>query len=368
MAITALHPLHRELGARLVDFAGWELPVQFVGIIAEHQHTRSHASLFDVSHMGQVLVTPLSGDLADAAAALESLIPASAAGLAEGRQRYGLITTDDGGVVDDLMFANRGDHFLLVLNAARTSVDLERLRALDGVAVEHLTDRSLLALQGPSASEALATLIPEVADLTFMDSVALTWDGTEVWVSRSGYTGEDGFEISVPNERAVEFARALLALDAVAPAGLGARDSLRLEAGMPLYGHELTEQISPVEAGLGWAIPKVRRPGGSRAGGYPGSATIEAQLTDGPARERIGLRIDGRAPVREGAAVFADEGSAEPIGTVTSGGFAATLGGPVAMALVETGSAGERVYAEVRGKRVPATVTPMPFVPHNYHR
>ena len=368
MARTALHPLHRELGGRLVDYAGWELPVQFAGIIAEHQHTRQAASLFDVSHMGQVLITPDSGDLADAAAALESLIPASAAGLAESRQRYGLITTDDGGVVDDLMFANRGDHFLLVLNAARTDVDLERLRALDGVTVTHLDDRALLALQGPKAAEALGRLIDGVADLTFMDSVALGWDGTEVWVSRSGYTGEDGFEVSVPNDRAVEFARALLAMDEVAPAGLGARDSLRLEAGMPLYGHELTEDISPVEAGLNWAIPKVRRPGGSRAGGYPGAATIEAHLADGAPRERIGLRIDGRAPVREGAAVFASEDAPDPIGVVTSGGFAATLGAPIAMALVEAGSAGDRVYAEVRGKRVPADVAPLPFVAHNYHR
>lgn len=368
MATTALNPLHRELGGRLVDFAGWELPVQFAGIIAEHQHTRTTASLFDVSHMGQVLVTATSGDLADAAAALETLIPASVAGLAEGRQRYGLITTDDGGVVDDLMFANQGDRFLVVLNAARTDVDLAHLRRIDGVVIDHLTDRALLALQGPLAATALARLIPAVADLRFMDSVRLTWDGTEVWVSRSGYTGEDGFEISVPDERAVEFARALLAMDEVAPAGLGARDSLRLEAGMPLYGHELSEQISPVEADLGWAVPKVRRPGGSRAGGYPGAAVIEAQLADGAHRQRIGLRIDGRAPVREGAAVFATADSDTPVGVVTSGGFGATVGGPLAMALVTTGSVASEVFAEVRGKRVRAEIVPMPFVAHNYHR
>ncbi|GAA3860767.1 glycine cleavage system aminomethyltransferase GcvT [Tessaracoccus defluvii] len=367
---TALHALHTELGGRLVDFAGWELPVQFAGGIAEHQHTRTAASLFDVSHMGQVLVRPLSGDLADAAAALESVIPASVAGLAEGRQRYGLLTTQAGGVVDDLMFAHRGDAFLVVLNAARTEVDLGLLNALDGVAVELLTDRALLALQGPAAAAALGRLVPGVTECTFMDAVSLDWDGTALWVSRSGYTGEDGFEVSLPADRAAEFARLLLAEPEVAPAGLGARDSLRLEAGMPLYGHELSEDVTPVEAGLGWAIPKVRRPGGSRADGYPGAAVISTQLADGAPRERIGLLIDGRAPVREGAALFADATATDPIGVVTSGGFSPTLGHPIAMALVAAGSApdGATTYAELRGKRVPATVAPMPFVPHAYHR
>lgn len=365
---TALHALHAELGGRLVDFAGWELPVQFTGGIAEHQHTRTAASLFDVSHMGQVLVTATSGDLADAAAALETLIPASVAGLAEGRQRYGLLTTPDGGIVDDLMFANHGGRFLIVLNAARTDVDLVLLNTLDGVTIDLLTDRALLALQGPLAADALERLIPGVAELKFMDSVTLDFDGVPVWVSRSGYTGEDGFEVSIPNEEAEAFARALLAMDEVAPAGLGARDSLRLEAGMPLYGHELTVDITPAEAGLGWAIQKVRRPGGSRAGGYPGADVISVQLADGAPRERIGLRIEGRAPVREGAPVFADAQSTTPIGVITSGGFSPTLGGPIAMALVDTGSAGATVCPEVRGRRVAATVTPMPFVPHNYHR
>lgn len=368
MATTALHPLHEALGGRLVDYAGWQLPVQFAGILAEHRHTRQSASLFDVSHMGQVLVTARSGQQADAAAALETLIPASVAGLAEARQRYGLLTTDDGTVIDDLMFANHGDRFYLVLNAARTEVDLARLRTLDGVTIEHLIDRSLLALQGPLAATALVRLIPGVADLLFMDSVHLDWDSTTVWVSRSGYTGEDGFEVSVPDARAVELAEALLAMDEVAPAGLGARDSLRMEAGMPLYGHELSEEISPVEAGLGWAIPKVRRPGGSRAGGYPGAATIEAQLADGAPRERLGLKIDGKAPVREGAALFATETAETPVGIITSGGFAPTLGSPIAMALVETGSVTGEAFAELRGKRVRAEVVPMPFIAHNYHR
>ena len=365
---TALHQLHSQHGGRLVDFAGWQLPVQFVGIIAEHQHTRRAASLFDVSHMAQVLVTATTGELADAAVALETLIPASVAGLAEGRQRYGLISSDSAGIIDDLMFANQGDRFLLVLNAARTQADLEQLDGLEGVRVDHLTDRALLALQGPLAAAALSPVIPEASELRFMDSVRLIWDNSEVWVSRSGYTGEDGFEISVPNDRAVEFANALLADGVVLPAGLGARDSLRLEAGMPLYGHELTETISPVEAGLGWAIPKVRRFGGSRSGGYPGADLIQAQLDAGASRERIGLRIDGRAPVREGAPLFADQVSNDPIGTVTSGGFSPTLGGPIAMALVDTGSAEQRVFAQLRGKRVAADVVPLPFVAHNYHR
>ena len=365
---TALHALHQRLGGRLVDFAGWELPVQFAGGIAEHQHTRTAASLFDVSHMGQVLIRPLSGDLADAAMALETLLPASVAGLKEGRQRYSLMTDASGGVVDDLMFANHGHAFFLVVNAARAEADLALLNGLAGVSVETLSDRSLLALQGPAASEALARLIPAASSLTFMDSVSLEWKKSNVWVSRSGYTGEDGFEISLPSEVAESFAEALLAMDAVEPAGLGARDSLRLEAGMPLYGHELTMQISPVEAGLAWAIPKVRRPGGTRQGGYPGAEVIDDQLAEGAPRTRIGLRVEGRAPVREGAPVFDSPDGGEPIGVVTSGGFSPTLGCPIAMALVTAQGVSPTVFPELRGKRVAATVVDMPFVPHRYQR
>lgn len=366
---TALHSLHAELGGRLVGFAGWELPVQFAGIIAEHNHTRRAASLFDVSHMGQVLIRPTSGSLADAAMALESITPASVAGLAPWRQRYGLLTCESGGVLDDLMFANHEDRYFVVVNAARAGHDLGVLRGLAGVTVEHVTDRSLLALQGPQAERAVSSLIPAAAECTFMDSRILAWEGTEVWVSRSGYTGEDGFEISVSNDVAEAFARALLALDDVLPAGLGARDSLRLEAGMPLYGHELAEDISPAEAGLGWAIPKVRRTGGSRAGGFPGADRILAELDHGTARQRFGLLVQGRAPVREGSAVFLDEAAAEPVAVITSGGFAPTVGGPIAMAMLPIDTPlGTVVYAEVRGKRLPLTVTELPFVPHNYKR
>ena len=302
---TALHALHSELGGKLVDFAGWELPVQFAGGLAEHQHTREAASLFDVSHMGQVVVRPVSGDLADAAAASRN--PHPGLGGRAGRRAdnaMGCSPATPGGILDDLMFAHHGDRFFVVVNAARADHDIALLSTLDQVTVEHLTDRALLALQGPRAEVALARLIPEVAALTFMDSVILDWAGVEVWVSRSGYTGEDGFEISVPNEHADRLARQLLTMDEVAPAGLGARDSLRLEAGMPLYGHDLTPEVTPAEAGLGFAIPRVRRLGGSREGGFPGADVILAQLADGVARERVGLRPEGRAPVREGAPIF----------------------------------------------------------------
>ena len=366
---TALHSLHQELGGKLVDFAGWELPVQYAGILAEHKHTRTAASLFDVSHMGQVLLHPLSGDAADAAAALETIVPANLVGLAPGRQRYGIFTNAEGGVLDDLMITRRPNHLFLVVNAARADHDLALLQTLDGVRVEPVSDRALLALQGPQAADALARLIPQVAELKFMDSVDLDWQGVTLWVSRSGYTGEDGFELSIPNADAERFARELLAQDEVLPAGLGARDSLRLEAGLPLYGHDLSPDITPAEAGIGWAIPKIRRDGGSRAGGFPGAERILRELADGPERLRTGLRAQGRAPVRDGAAIFLTEDSPTPVAEVTSGGFGATVDGPVAMAMLPTGTPlGTTVYAEVRGKRLPLTVTELPFVTPSYKR
>ena len=365
--ITALHELHLRLGGKLVEFAGWELPVQFAGVMPEHLHTRAHASLFDVSHMGQVLVRPVSGDLTHAAAALETLIPSSILGLAEHRQRYGLFTDERGGILDDLMVSHHGDRFLLVVNAARTAHDLAWLARLEGVTVEHVTDRALLALQGPASEAALATLIPAVTGLTFMDSRPLQWEGREVWVSRSGYTGEDGFEVSVPHADAERFAVALLAVDGVLPAGLGARDSLRLEAGMPLYGHDLSPDVTPAQAALGWAVPKVRRDGGSRAGGFPGADVVLAELRDGPPRMRRGLRPDGRAPIREGVAIYADEASATPIATVTSGGFGPTVGAPIAMAMLPEGT-GPTVVAELRGRRIPVRVVDVPFITPSYKR
>lgn len=366
---TPLHALHRELGAKLVNFAGWEMPVQFTGVMKEHLHTRAQAGLFDVSHMGQVLIHATSGDVADTATALETVIPASVAGLKVDRQRYGIFTDAGGGVLDDLMFTRREDHFYLVVNASRVEHDLALLRAVDGIEVTYLTDRALLALQGPDAEAALSKLVPAVTDLVFMDSVILEWDAQELWVSRSGYTGEDGFEISVPAASAERFARALLSMEAVEPAGLGARDSLRLEAGMCLYGNDLTSETTPAEAAIGWAIPKVRRTGGSRAGGFPGAERILAELDEAPTRIRRGLRPESRAPIREGVELFRDEMAAEPIGEVSSGGFSPTLNAPIAMGFLPADLVlGDTVFAELRGKRLSVTVQDLPFVPHAYKR
>ena len=358
--------LHAALGARIGPFAGWDMPVQYpAGVMKEHLHARAAAALFDVSHMGQVI---LHGP--GAAAALERLVPADVAGLPEGRQRYALFTNGAGGILDDLMVANRGDHLLLVVNAGRAAEDIAHMRAqLPEGMVEPVTDRALLALQGPGAAAALEGLVPGAAALRFMDMATLDWRGVALWVARSGYTGDDGFEISVPVFAAMDFARVLLAAPGVAPAGLGARDSLRLEAGLPLYGHDIDEGTTPVEAGLAWSIPKVRRTGGVRAGGFPGAARILGELAGGAARRRIGLRPEGRAPMREGVAVFdAPEGGAA-IGAVTSGGFGPSVDAPVAMAYVPAAVPdGATLWGEVRGRRLPARVVPLPFRPPTYKR
>ncbi|MEM9755745.1 MAG: glycine cleavage system aminomethyltransferase GcvT, partial [Pseudomonadota bacterium] len=344
-------------------FAGWKMPVQYTaGIMAEHAWCREKAGLFDVSHMGQVHV-PLSE-----VEALEALIPTDIAGLRPGRQRYGLFTTPSGGVLDDLMIARHDDGFILVVNASRVGEDLSHLSAhVSGVAP--VTDRALLALQGPDAGDGVAALIPSAADMRFMDVARADWQGATLWLSRSGYTGEDGFEISVPAAAAEPFARALLADGRVAPIGLGARDSLRLEAGLPLYGQDLTDTISPVEAGLGWAISKSRRTGGPRAGGFPGAAAILAQTHAGAPRRRAGLRPEGRAPMRAGVPLFDAETGGTQVGEVTSGGFGPTLGAPIALALVDATLPGDAmIWGEVRGRRLPAVQTALPFVPHRYLR
>jgi aminomethyltransferase len=362
---TPLHALHREEGARMVPFAGWEMPVQFEGTLAEHLWTRAHAGLFDVSHMGQIRLP------GDAAVALERLVPQSLLGLAPGRQRYAFFTDEAGGVLDDLMVAARPDGLFVVVNAARAEADLAHLRTgLPELAALPLTDRALLALQGPEAEAALARLAPEAAGMRFMDHRELDSAHGALWVSRSGYTGEDGFEISLPAEAAEGFARALLAMEEVRPIGLGARDSLRLEAGLCLYGADIDETTSPVEAGLGWAIQKVRRPGGARAGGFPGAARILRELEEGPARRRVGLRPEGRAPMRAGVPLFETEDAAEALGHVTSGGFGPSLGAPIAMGYVPAALAepGTRLFGEVRGRRLPATVTALPFHPHGFKR
>jgi aminomethyltransferase len=367
---TPLHALHLELGGKMVPFTGYDMPVQFAGIMGEHQHTREKAGLFDVSHMGQVV---LRGDSYEAvAAAFERLVPMNVLALGEGRQRYGLFTNDHGGILDDLMFANRGDHLFVVVNAACKDGDIARMRAAlePEISVTYIEDRALIALQGPAAEGVLAGLNPLAGEMKFMDVVTMELNGAECWVSRSGYTGEDGYEISVPADRAVDLARALLAHDDVMPIGLGARDSLRLEAGLCLYGHDMDEDTLPAEAGLVWAIQKIRRAGGDREGGFPGAGAVLAQMVDGPARKRVGLRPEGRAPMREGVVLYEAAEGGEPIGKITSGGFGPTVGGPVAMGYVPSGLAipDTQVFGELRGKRLPLTVTKLPFVAANFKR
>ncbi len=370
---TILFDLHLELGAKMVPFAGYEMPVQYpMGVMQEHLHTRTRAGLFDVSHMGQILLRAPSGKVADAAAALETLVPVDLLGLAEGRQRYALFTNDAGGIDDDLMVANRGDHLFVVVNAACKDADEAHLRARlsDRVGITAVTDRALLALQGPLAEAALAALVPAAAAMKFMDVLVADSSCGELWISRSGYSGEDGYEISVANDRAVEFARLLLAQPGVAPIGLGARDSLRLEAGLCLYGSDLDTTTTPVEAALTWAIQKARRTGGAREGGFPGAKRILAELASGPSRLRVGLRPDGRAPMRAGTELFAAETGGAPIGSVTSGAFGPSIEGPMSMGYVAPAHAasGTAIWGEVRGKRLPATICDMPFRPTTYKR
>ncbi|OYU00671.1 MAG: glycine cleavage system protein T [Burkholderiales bacterium PBB1] len=367
---TPLHALHLELGARMVPFAGYSMPVQYpAGLMAEHLHCRASAALFDVSHMGQLR---LSGS--DAAAALESLLPIDVIGMADGQQRYGFFTNEHGGILDDLMLTRHGlgdgTEWLLIVNAANKAADTVLLQSRIGhrCTVQPRPDLALLALQGPQAVTALARLNPAVANLSFMTGAAVVLNGIPCFATRSGYTGEDGFEISVPAEHTEALARALLAQPEVRPAGLGARDTLRLEAGLCLHGNDIDAQTTPVEAGLLWAIQKLRRAGGARAGGYPGANTIDAQTAAGPTRRRVGLTGVDRAPVRPGAAIVSADGT--PLGTVTSGTLAPTVNQPIAIAYLPSAHAApdHTVYAEVRGKRLPMRVTPLPFVPHRYVR
>jgi aminomethyltransferase len=363
---TPLHALHLELGAKMTPFAGYDLPVSYpTGVLAEHRHCRASAALFDVSHMGQVR---LAGDAA--AAALESLVPVDVLGLEPGKQRYAFFTNAAGGLLDDLMITRRGDDLLLVVNGACKEADIRHLQTNIGhrCAVQPLPERALLALQGPKAAAALARLNADVNKLVFMNAASVTLAGAECFVSRSGYTGEDGFEISVPAEQAVALAKALLALPEVKPAGLGARDTLRLEAGLCLYGHDINETTTPVEAGLTWAIQKVRRAGGARHGGYPGAKVIDGQLATGASTKRVGLVGLERMPVREGATIVDAKG--HKLGHVTSGTLAPTVNHPIAMAYLAANHAlpNHEVYAEVRGKRQPMRVCPMPFAPHRYFR
>ena len=360
LARTPLYNLHRELGGKMVPFAGYEMPVQYPsGILKEHTHTRTQAGLFDVSHMGQVRLWG-----GEAAAALETLVPGDIQGLEPDRIRYTQFTTDSAGMLDDLMVTRRADHLFLVVNAGCKAADIAHLKAQlpRAVRVEPLPDRALLALQGPAAKAVMDRLAPGATALGFMRAGQGKVAGLDCWYSRSGYTGEDGFEISVAAPDAEALARALLAATEVQPIGLGARDSLRLEAGLCLYGHDIDTTTTPIEAGLAWSIGARRR----EAGGFPGAARIQRELKSGVARKRVGLRPEGRVPARKGTEIT--DAAGKPIGKVTSGGFGATAGGPVAMGYVAAASTavGTRVNFIVRGEARPGAVAKLPFVPHRY--
>jgi aminomethyltransferase len=372
LARTPLHALHARRGARMTPFAGYDMPVQYpMGVLKEHLHTRRASGLFDVSHMGQLVLRAKSGEPRDAALALERLVPADIVGLPQGRQRYALFTNETGGILDDLMVANLEDRLLLVVNAACKATDEAHVRAAlgDVCDVERL-DKALIALQGPASEDALAALAPICREMRFMDVRQTDVLGAPAVIVRSGYTGEDGFELSVPNNRAEEIAEALLVNPNVAPIGLGARDSLRLEAGLCLYGADIDTTTTPVEAGLTWAVAKARRAGGSRHGRYPGADIVDRQLAEGPPRLRVGLRPEGRAPVRAPTPLFDTDAGGKDIGTVTSGGFAPSLDAPVAMGYVPThlAKSDTPLFAEVRGKRLPVRVAPLPFVPATFKR
>jgi len=355
---------HRAKGARMVDFAGYHMPIQYEGIMAEHLWTRENAGLFDVSHMGQLM---LSGD--GVAEALEAVVPGDISALKEGKMRYSLLLNEDGGVLDDMMITAAPMGLYVVVNGAVKWDDMGYLREHlpDEITMNYMEDRALLALQGPKAVDALARVVPGVAALYFMEAGTFFWgpqtDPEPLWISRSGYTGEDGFEISVPAEHAKALADQLCAQPEVKPIGLGARDSLRLEAGLPLYGHDMNAEVDPVEGNASFAISKRRR----ADGGFAGADRILKALAEGPAKKLVGLAVDGKMPVREGAPIFVGD---TQVGTITSGGFAPSVGAPIAMGYVAAGhnAIGTALEAEVRGKRVALTVAPMPFIPHHYHR
>ena len=363
---TPLHALHVRLGATMVPFAGYEMPVQYpLGVLKEHLHTRSQAGLFDVSHMGQISVV---GE--GAAVALEKLVPGDIVGLAPNQQRYSLLTNDVGGIRDDLMVLNRGDHLHLVVNAACKQADLQYIQEnlSPELTVTALENYALLALQGPKAVAVLARFSPDCQKLKFMDAAEISIAGIDCLITRSGYTGEDGYEISIPAEKAFDVAETLLAEEEVEAIGLGARDSLRLEAGLCLYGHDIDDKTTPVEAGLNWVIGKVRRKGGDRQGGFPGAGIILSHLSSGAEKKRVGLKPEGRAPIREGAELLNDKD--EVVGRVCSGGFGPSAGSPVAMAYVnsEYSALGTPLYAAVRSKKLPVAVCKPQFVQHNYYR
>jgi aminomethyltransferase len=363
MKKTPLFKMHETFGAKMVEFAGYSMPVQYpLGVKKEHLWVREHAGLFDVSHMGQVLL--IGKNLKEK---LEVILPVDVLGLAENTQRYGLFTTPEGGISDDLMFANWGDQVFVVVNAACKEQDIAHLqRSLVDCEVQVVNDRALLALQGPRAREVMSSLVPDVANMVFMESKKFIWNDAELWISCSGYTGEDGYEISVPNTHAESLAKALLDSPEVEWIGLGARDSLRLEAGLCLYGHDIDVTTTPVSASLNWAIQKVRRHGGERAGGFLGADIILPEFEQAPSTKRVGFVVDAKVPVREGVDIVTEAG--DVVGNVTSGGFSPSLSKPIVMAYVNKVSLDDALFASVRGKLLPLIKTPMPFVPSRYYR
>jgi len=368
---TPLYELHCELGAKLTEFAGYEMPVQYsLGILGEHQHTRTKAGLFDVSHMGQIILRGSSYQ--ETALAFERAIPMDVLGLKVGRQRYGFLTTDGGGILDDLMFSNRKDHIFAVLNAACKDSDIVHLRTLlePEISIEVIENRALIALQGPASETVLSEFNSQISAMKFMDVETLSIAGAECWISRSGYTGEDGFEISIPSSAAEAITRSILSKQEVEFIGLGARDSLRLEAGLCLYGHDIDEETTPVEASLTWAIQKARRTNGERANGFLGDDIITQQLDTGTYRKRVGFLPQTRAPMREGVEIYETESSKEVIGKITSGGYGPTVGHPVAMGYInsEYVDSNDNLFGELRGKRVPVKIAQLPFVPLNFKR
>ena len=368
---TPLYELHCELGAKLTEFAGYEMPVQYnLGILGEHQHTRTKAGLFDVSHMGQIILR--GNSYQETALAFERAIPMDVLGLKVGRQRYGFLTTDGGGILDDLMFSNRKDHIFVVLNAACKDSDIVHLRTLlePEISIEVIENRALIALQGPASETVLSEFNSQISAMKFMDIETLSIAGAECWISRSGYTGEDGFEISIPSSAAEAITRSILSKQEVEFVGLGARDSLRLEAGLCLYGHDIDEETTPVEASLTWAIQKARRTNGERANGFLGDKIITQQLDMGTYRKRVGFLPQTRAPMREGVEIYETESSKEVIGKITSGGYGPTVGHPVAMGYInsEYVDSNDNLFGELRGKRVPVKIAKLPFVPLNFKR
>jgi aminomethyltransferase len=367
---TPLYDLHVSNGGKMVPFAGYEMPVQYQdGVLKEHLHCRKKVGLFDVSHMGQVIIKGKSFN--DVAHSLEALMPISISNLKEGRQRYGFFTNASGGIIDDLMLSNRGDYLFMVVNAACKHIDIPHMiENMANVTVDLIEDRALLALQGPLAEKILVNFNISIREMRFMDITTIEILGIDCWVARSGYTGEDGFEISIPNNKTIEFTEKLLKFEEVNLIGLGARDSLRLEAGLCLYGHDIDQGTSPIEAGLSWAIQGSRREDGSRSGNFFGEQRIFNEIKNGPNKKRVGIQPSGRAPMRENTVLFADSAGQEHIGKITSGGFGPTVEGPVSMGYVNSEYAitGDQVFGKVRGKFLPANVVALPFVKANFKR